>query len=109
MLNADDGTEIMIIPEHDKKQVRMLPLVREKTAELRLIMNDVPGSLAHVADSMALYGVNIIMSESRTLMKGKLAEWDVIIDTTTVNGTMGELMKELSSSVDIKKVEVLRD
>ena len=109
MLGADDGTEIMIIPEHDKGQVRMLPLVREKTAEMRIIMNDVPGSLAHIADSLAAHNVNIIMSESRTITKGKSAEWDVIIDTSEANGGMEKLKAELESSKDIKKVEIMRD
>ncbi|MBM3303793.1 MAG: ACT domain-containing protein [Candidatus Aenigmarchaeota archaeon] len=109
MLGADDGTEIIIIPEHDRSQVRMLPLVREKTAEIRILMNDVPGSLAHIADSLAAHNVNIIMSESRTIQKGKLAEWDVIIDTSEANGSTEKLRGELERSRDIRKVEVVRD
>ena len=109
MLGADDGTEIIIIPEHDKSQVRMLPLVREKTAEMRLLMNDVPGSLAHIANSLASHNVNIIMSESRTIVKGKTAEWDVIVDTSEANGSMEKLKGELEKSRDIKKVEIVRE
>jgi bifunctional DNA-binding transcriptional regulator/antitoxin component of YhaV-PrlF toxin-antitoxin module len=109
MLGADDGTEIMIIPDHDKSQVRMLPLVREKTAEIRILMNDVPGSLAHIADSLASHNANIIMSESRTIAKGKTAEWDVIIDTTETSGGLGNLKLDLEKSRDIRKVEILRD
>ncbi len=109
MLGADDGTEIMIIPEHDKSQVRMLPLVRDKTAEVRILMNDVPGSLAHIADALAGHNVNIIMSESRTIMRGKLAEWDVIIDTSEANGSIDKLKGELEKSSNIKKVEIMRE
>lgn len=109
MLGADDGTEIMIIPEHDRSQVRMLPLVREKTAEVRILMNDVPGSLAHIADALAAHNVNIIMSESRTIMKGKVAEWDIIIDTSEANGSVDKLKGELERSRDIKKVEIMRE
>jgi len=109
MLGADDGTEIIIIPEHDKSQVRMLPLVREKTAEMRLLMNDVPGSLAHIANSLASHNVNIVMSESRTIVKGKTAEWDVIVDTSEANGSMEKLKGELEKSRDIKKVEIVRE
>lgn len=109
MLGADDGTEIMIIPEHDKSQVRMLPLVRDKTAEVRILMNDVPGSLAHIADALAGHNVNIIMSESRTITRGKLAEWDVIIDTSEANGSIDKLKGELEKSSNIKKVEIMRE
>lgn len=109
MLGADDGTEIMIIPEHDRSQVRMLPLVREKTAEIRILMNDAPGSLAHIADAMAAHNMNIIMSESRTMVKGRAAEWDVIIDTSEANGGMDKLKAELEKSRDIRKVEIMRE
>ena len=109
MLGADDGTEIIIIPDHDRSQVRMLPLVREKTAEIRILMNDAPGSLAHIADSLAAHNVNIIMSESRTIQKGKTAEWDVIIDTSEANGSMDKLKNELEKSRDIKKVDIVRE
>jgi bifunctional DNA-binding transcriptional regulator/antitoxin component of YhaV-PrlF toxin-antitoxin module len=108
MLGADDGTEIIIIPEHDRSQVRMLPLVREKTAEIRIMMKDMPGSLAHIANSLAIHNVNIIMSESRTIVKGKSAEWDVIVDTSEANGNMESLKGELEKSKDIRKVEILR-
>jgi bifunctional DNA-binding transcriptional regulator/antitoxin component of YhaV-PrlF toxin-antitoxin module len=108
MLGADDGTEILIVPEHDGGHVKMLPLVREKTAEIRLLMNDVPGSLAHIANALATHNVNIIMSESRTIIKGKTAEWDVIIDTSEANGNIDKLKTELEKSRDIRKVEVVR-
>ena len=108
MLGADDSTEIIIIPEHDRSQVRMLPLVREKTAEIRIMMKDMPGSLAHIANSLAIHNVNIMMSESRTIVKGKSAEWDVIVDTSEANGNMESLKGELEKSKDIRKVEILR-
>jgi bifunctional DNA-binding transcriptional regulator/antitoxin component of YhaV-PrlF toxin-antitoxin module len=109
MLGADDGTEILIIPEREGGHVKMLPLVREKTAELRLMMNDIPGSLAHIANSLATHNVNIIMSESRTVVKGKTAEWDVIIDTSEANGSIEKLKSELEKSRDIRKVEIVRE
>jgi AbrB family looped-hinge helix DNA binding protein len=109
LLGAEDGTEIIIIPDNDKSQVRMLPLVRDKTAEMRLVMNDVPGTLAHIANSLANHSVNIIMSESRTIQKGKTAEWDVIVDISEANGSMDALKTDLEKSKDIRKVEIVRD
>ena len=109
MLGANDGTEIVIIPEHNKGEVRMLPLIRDKTAEMKILMNDVPGSLAHIADSLAAHGVNIIMSESRTITRGKLAEWEVIVDISEANGSVEKLKLELEKSNYIKKVEMVRD
>jgi bifunctional DNA-binding transcriptional regulator/antitoxin component of YhaV-PrlF toxin-antitoxin module len=107
-LNVDDGTELIIVEDNDKQQVRVLPLIKEKTAELRFNLADLPGALAHIADTLANYKMNIIMSESRTLVKGKMAEWDVIIDTSECNGSLEQFKKEIIGSGKVKDVEVLR-
>ena len=107
-LNVDDGTELIIVEDNDKMQVRVLPLIKEKTAELRFMIGDMPGSLAFIADTLANYNINIIMSESRTLVKGKMAEWDVIVDTSECNGSIEQFRKEIIDSGKIKDVEILR-
>ena len=107
-LKAKEGTEIVIIPDSEKSQVKMFPLLKEKTAELKIMLSDMPGSLATIANILSDYGMNIIMSESRTLVKGKSAEWDVIIDISERNGTIEQLQKELRESKLIKDVEVVR-
>lgn len=107
-LSVDDGTELIIVEDNDKAQVRMLPLVKEKTAELRFMIGDMPGALAHIADTLADYNINIIMSESRTLVKGKMAEWDVIVDTSESSGTLEQFKKEVVESGKVNDVEVLR-
>ena len=107
-LNVEDGTELIIVEDNDKQQVRVLPLIKEKTAELRFMIGDMPGSLAYIADTLANYKINIIMSESRTLVKGKMAEWDVIVDTSECNGSLDQFKKEVTGSGKIKDVEILR-
>lgn len=107
-LKAKEGTEIVIIPDNEKSQVRMLPLIKEKTAELKILLSDLPGSLSGIASTLSDYGMNIVMSESRTLVKGRQAEWDVIVDTSERNGTVEQLQKELMQSKLIKNVEVVR-
>lgn len=107
-LNVDDGTELIIVEDGDKQQVRVLPLVKEKTAELRFMIGDMPGSLAYIADTLSEFNINIIMSESRTLVKGKMAEWDVIVDTSECNGSLDQMKKQISESGKIKSVEILR-
>jgi bifunctional DNA-binding transcriptional regulator/antitoxin component of YhaV-PrlF toxin-antitoxin module len=107
-LSVDDGTELIIVEDNDKQQVRILPLIKEKTAELRFNLADLPGSLAHIADTLANFKINIIMSESRTLVKGKIAEWDVIVDTSECNGSLDQFRKEIVDSGSVKDVEILR-
>jgi len=107
-LNVDDGTELILLEDRDKTQVRILPLIREKTAELRFRLGDIPGSLAYIADTLANYNMNIIMSESKTLVKGTMAEWDVIVDTSESNGTLENFKKEVMQSGKIRDMEILR-
>ncbi len=107
-LNVDDGTEIIIIPDNEKAQARILPLIKEKTAEIRFLISDIPGSLATIASILSKNHVNIIMSESRTVLKKKVAEWDVIIDTSESETSLDELKNELSHYNIIKSVEVIK-
>ncbi len=107
-LGLDDGTELIIVEDNKKQQIRILPLIKEKTAELRFTLGDMPGSLAYVADTLAAYNMNIIMSESKTLVKGRTAEWDVIVDTSECSGTLDQLKKEIAESGKIEEVEILR-
>ena len=107
-LGVDEGTELIIVENGDKNQVRVLPLIKEKTAELRFMIADLPGTIAYIAETLANYKINIIMSESRTLVKGKMAEWDVIVDTSESNGTLDSFKKEVLDSGKIRNIEILR-
>jgi len=103
ILNANEGTEMLLVPDMEKSQVRMIPLSKEKTAALRLLIKDTPGSLARIANMLAERHVNIIMSESRTLVKGKLAEWNLIVDTSEC----GENLKKIKDMKFVKGIELL--
>ena len=107
-LGVDDGTELVLLEDGDTSQVKMLPLIKEKTAEFRFKLADSPGSLAHIADILANYKVNIIMSESKTLARGKMAEWDVIADTSECNGSLERMKKEILQNENIKGLDIVR-
>ncbi len=107
-LGIDDGTELVLIEDGESASIKMLPLIKEKTAELRFRIADAPGSLAHIADILADYKINIIMSESKTLAKNKMAEWDVIADTSECNGSLERMRKEVLQNPDIKDLEIMR-
>ncbi|MBL7206232.1 MAG: ACT domain-containing protein [Candidatus Aenigmarchaeota archaeon] len=107
VLKADDGTEIILIPDNENSQVKLLPLLRDKTAEIRILIDDAPGSLAKIADLFSQYGVNIVMSESRTLVRGKTAEWDIITDISELNGEMETIKEKILNSGVVKKMEIL--
>ncbi len=108
MLKADSGTEVVIIPDKDNGHMKVLPLVNGRTAEIKLLLKDLPGSLANIANILSEYDIDIIMSESRTLARGQLAEWDVIVDTSNFNNGFENLKGRLLNSELVKNVEVVR-
>lgn len=107
LLDAHEGTDMVIIPDGDNSQVRILPLIEGKTAEFKFMILDTPGSLAQMASLLAENKLNIIMSESRALTKGKLAEWNVIVDTSQYSGKVEKLRDKLANSELVKSVEVV--
>ena len=97
------GTEMLLVPDNEKSTVRMLPLSKEKTAIIKLLIKDEPGSLATVANILAEKHINIIMSESKTLIKGKFAEWKLIVDTSECDGDL----KKIEDTEFVENVNIL--
>ena len=107
-LNVDEGTEVVILPDSEKSEARILPLLRDKTAEFRITMADSPGSLALIAGMLARYNINVLMSKTRSIIKGKTAEWDLIVDTSACNGKIERMRNNMLDSNLIKNMEILR-
>ena len=108
-LDATEGTEVMIISEDEKNEIKIIPLIKDKNAELKFLLTGIPNSLAMVANMFATHNINILMSESRTLVRGKMAEWNVIVDTSSSNnGNLEKLKDELKTSNFIKNIEIIR-
>ena len=105
-LNVEEGTELIILPDSEKAEVRMLPLIREKTAEFRITMADSPGSLALVAEMLQRYNLSVLMSKSRSLIKGKTAEWNLIVDTSQCKGRLEKVKSAMLGSSLIKSMEI---
>jgi bifunctional DNA-binding transcriptional regulator/antitoxin component of YhaV-PrlF toxin-antitoxin module len=106
-LNVEEGAEVIILPDSEKAEVRMLPLVREKTAEFRITMADSPGSLALVAETLQRYNLSVLMSKSRSLIKGKTAEWNLIVDTSECSGRLDRIKSSMLDSSLIKSMEIV--
>lgn len=77
-LGLREGTEL-IVTNNEQKELRIFPLL-EGTASVELLLTDVPGSLAKVLDVVSRNRAEILMSVSKTIERGKLAEWNAILD-----------------------------
>jgi AbrB family looped-hinge helix DNA binding protein len=107
-MNVKEGTEIVLIPDTNG-QVRMFPLVKEKTVKFKFMLSDLPGSLASIASILAEYKVNIIMSESKTLLRHNLAQWDIIADISECDGNLEKLKTILQKMPTVKNVELVKE
>jgi AbrB family looped-hinge helix DNA binding protein len=108
LLSLEEGTEIVILPDNERAEARILPLARQKTAELRITTTDSPGSLAVIADTLSQYNMSILMSKSRSVVKGKVAEWDMIVDTSQCSKRIEGMRSKLLGSTLIKNMEIVQ-
>jgi AbrB family looped-hinge helix DNA binding protein len=102
-MGLKEGVELLI-SNNEKKELRIFPLI-SGTAEMRIVMTDIPGSLSKILTSIARSKIDILMSTSKTIEKGKLAEWNAIIDTTHCKDTR-KLESELKRMPVVKKLEM---
>ena len=106
-LKVESGADIVFIPDNETNQLKILPLVKEKTAEFKFVLSDSPGSLASIAEILAKHSINIIISESRSI-DNQIAEWNVIADTSDSSLSVDEVKEISLNSGFIKNVEVLK-
>lgn len=105
-LKTKKGTEVILIPDQGKEQLKIMPLLKGRTAEVKFLIHNIPGSYAHIANVLSDFGMDIIMSESRTLLKGKLAEWEMLIDISKSNRNIEQLKKSFFDSDIVQTVDI---
>lgn len=102
-LGLKEGTEL-IVSNNGKKELRIFPL-NSSTANISVLLNDTPGSLAKVIETVAKHKVDILISMSKTVIKGKTAEWTAIIDVSKCSDSK-KLERHLKSLSIVKSAEI---
>ena len=103
-LGLKEGIELLVA-NNEKKELKIFPLINGKSAEIRIMIQDKPGSVTKLLSVLERCKVNILMSSSKTLEIGELAEWSAVIDLSS-NGDIKKIEKELKSLDVVKKVEI---
>lgn len=103
LLKINEGCDMILNLEKD--QLKIFPVIKEKTAKLRLILSDSVGSLANAAEILAKDNINILMSESKSNRNN--AEWEIIVDTSKCDRELKKIKENLVKSNLIKKVELI--
>lgn len=103
-LGLREGTELLVT-NNEKRELKIFPLLNGKTSEIRVMLSDVPGSLAKIVNIIAKHRIGILMSTSQTVEKGKLAEWSAMVDTSDCRD-LKKMENQLLSLDVVRKVEV---
>jgi len=106
-VRLSEGMYVMLIAELDEKEVRIVPFAdpEAKLVEFRIAFSDMPGALAKAANILAMMGVDLLSSESRTLRRGKSAEWVVVADVSRCKCKLEELEQKIIEGGAAKEVK----
>ena len=106
-LGLSKGMYLMIHADLDEKKAHLTPFAdpKAKLVNFKITILDAPGALAKVASILAEYGIDLLSSESRTLQRGKLAEWNAIGDISKCKINFNELKKALEKESLIKNIQ----
>jgi AbrB family looped-hinge helix DNA binding protein len=102
-----EGMYVMLLANLDEKEIRIVPFAdpEAKLVEFCITFSDMPGALAKVANILAKQGVDLLSSESRTLRRGKSAEWVVVADVSGCKCIMKELEQQIIAGGAVKEVK----
>lgn len=109
-VRLSEGMYVMLIADLDQKDIRITPFAdpEAKLVELNIVFSDVPGALAKAANILAKQGVDLLSSESRTLRRGRSAEWVVVADVSRCKCTLEELERQIVAEGAAKEVKFRR-
>ncbi|MBI5347623.1 MAG: ACT domain-containing protein [Candidatus Aenigmarchaeota archaeon] len=105
-VGLDRNVELLIV-NNGTKELRLFPLIPGKSARIDVVMKDAPGALASVMNIIAGSNIDILMSESKTVEKGKIASWSAIVDTTACSD-IAKLKKNLKALGIVESAEVMK-
>ena len=106
-IRLSEGMYVMLIADLDKKELRIAPFADPdaKLVEVSITFSDVPGALAKAANILADQGVDLLSSESRTLRRGKSAEWIIIADVSRCQCNLKELEQKIVAEATAEEVQ----
>ena len=109
-VRLSEGMYVMLIADLDAKDIRITPFAdpEAKLVELNIAFSDIPGALAKAANILATQGVDLLSSESRTLRRGRSAEWVVVADVSRCKCTLEELERQIVAEGAAKEVKFRR-
>lgn len=104
LLDIADGSQFVIMSNYNG-EIKLLPLIKGRTSEVRILLEDKPGNLTQITKVLAKANIDIILSQMKVLERGHLAEWHAIVDMAD-NPNPKRLASDLERISIVKKVTV---
>lgn len=100
-----EGMHVMLIGDLERYEIRILPFAdpEAELVEIQLTLIDKPGSLAEVAAILAKHKIDLLTSQSRTLRRGRTAEWFFIADISNRTLDIDKLCTIISETDSAEK------
>ncbi|MGQ9514416.1 MAG: ACT domain-containing protein [Thermoproteota archaeon] len=106
-LSIGKNTSLLLVVDQEQKNLVITPITEKaKLATINVLLQDVPGALAKAAQFLAEQGIDLIMSESRTLSRGKTAEWSAVADLSKTKLTPKKMAEMIVKMGIATKAEV---
>ncbi len=107
-LTLREEAYVMLIADLDSREIRLIPFAdpEAKLYEFRIILDDVPGALAKAATKLAEMGVDLLSTQSRTIYRGRVAEWLALVDLSKCKVKPSSLKDKLVREGVAKRVEI---
>ena len=105
-MELDEHSQLMLEADSERKEMRLIPFYDvTRTVQMRIIMDDIPGSLAAIAKIFGDMNLNLLYGNSKIIQRGKAAEWTVI-SPLPINLTLEELRaKILEKAQDVEFIK----
>lgn len=112
-LGMQEGSYVSVRANKDDKCaiIGLFAGAKARLVEMTLRIPDRPGALARAARALSELNIDLMMSSSRTLKKGDVAEWVVVADISGVRLPLQEIRERLlasraAASVEMKEMSV---
>jgi len=99
-LDLKEGDEILLSLDTKTQTLLISPIYGDPTNLIRLELEfgDTPGCLAKIAQKLAEFKIDLVMSESKSAQRGKMARWDIIADISKCPYSINEIKQKLMQS-----------
>jgi len=84
-LNLKPGSDVLLSLDEPGQRLILTPSSEKALVSIRIAIGDSPGSLAKMAQVLASSGGDLVSSQSRSLSRGRAAEWQVVCSANSVS------------------------